>query len=212
LRYDNDFIVAAPQQELAMATACRLLAALLTYPGVPPASLVMRLWPVRAVDVQQDHVLCTRSGPAMLLSHFVTVLCAVSGAHGPDTAVRVTDTIVVLGHVPYRPQDGLQRPRSLDFSDRERARNGTDRGSGGGRRRVLGGVATFTILLPFSEVSHFYHFTTNLPSLLPFCRSIWLSANHGVSTLARRAKPSPLPRSAKPTSQICSQLIYGGGS
>ena len=62
----------------------------------------------------------------MLQSHFVTVLCAVSGAHGPDTAVRVTDTIVVLGHVPYRPQDGLQRPRSLDFSDRERARNVTD--------------------------------------------------------------------------------------
>ena len=59
----------------------------------------------------------------------------VSGAHGPDTAVRVTTTIDVLGHVPYRPQDGLQRPLStlltidrmyeysssrvpLDFSDR----------------------------------------------------------------------------------------------
>ena len=48
------------------------------------------------------------SGPALCERDFVTVLCCVSGAHGPDTAVRVMsdrDTILaVLGHVPYMPQ------------------------------------------------------------------------------------------------------------
>ena len=59
----QQFAFAAPQQELAMATACRLLAACITYPCMPPASLVTPLWPFRAVDVQQDHVLCTPRDP-----------------------------------------------------------------------------------------------------------------------------------------------------
>ena len=51
--------------------------------------------------------MCTPRDPHCEERDFVTVLCGVSGAHGPDTAVRVTDTIVVLGHVPYRGGAGL---------------------------------------------------------------------------------------------------------
>ena len=62
-----------------------------------------------------------------------------SGAHGPDTAVRVhiesaqVATIAVLrGHAPYRPQDGNKMACTastafkVDCSDHVRARNGID--------------------------------------------------------------------------------------
>ena len=57
------FIVSTPQLLLRIATACHLLAAYTTYPCMRPASLVTPLWPVRAVDETQYHVLCTPRDP-----------------------------------------------------------------------------------------------------------------------------------------------------
>ena len=72
-----------------------------------------------------NKIMCA-SGPQLCERVFVTVLCCVSGAHGPHTAVRVTDTIAVLGHVPYRPQNGPQRPLSFRYFDRVTAGNRLD--------------------------------------------------------------------------------------
>ena len=49
------------------------------------------------------------------MSDLAAHLCRVSSAHAAVTAVAVSAAIAVLGRMPCRPQDGLQRPAYIFF-------------------------------------------------------------------------------------------------
>ena len=51
----------------------------------------------------------------MARSDLAAHVCRVTSAHAAVTAVAVSAMIVVLGRMPCRPQDGLQRPAYIFF-------------------------------------------------------------------------------------------------
>ena len=113
-------IVSRPQLERAIARSPNSLAARTTYPCVPPASLVPWLWPVRAVDATQALHRNSKSCPYRRVrvvpqEPFMTESCCVAGVYATGTAIRVTKMMNVLSGVPYRPQNGPQRPRYVRF-------------------------------------------------------------------------------------------------